>query len=104
MVDLKSQCDYDWHVGISCEPLLECLDIGLLNVFLSMGDVEWVIVGGENGPQARPMPPEACDYLEEACRRNNVPYFFKGFGSNFHGVFSGRCERRELPEEMAAWR
>ena len=37
---------------LSCEPLIE--DLGELN----LNGIDWIIVGGESGPLARPMKPE----------------------------------------------
>jgi protein gp37 len=47
---------------------------------LVMTDVDWVIVGGESGPAARPMDPMwACD-VRDRCIANGVPFFFKQWG------------------------
>lgn len=42
--------------------------------------IDWVIVGGESGPQARPMPTEAVTKLQEECAAYRVPFFFKQWG------------------------
>jgi protein gp37 len=42
--------------------------------------VDWVIVGGESGQQARPMNPEWARSLRDQCNKANVPYFFKQWG------------------------
>ncbi|MGH8576491.1 MAG: DUF5131 family protein, partial [Gammaproteobacteria bacterium] len=39
-----------------------------------------VIVGGESGPQARPMDPAWASDLRDQCRRAEVPFFFKQWG------------------------
>jgi protein gp37 len=65
------------HAGLrflSIEPLLE--DLGKLD----LRDVDWVIVGGESGPGARPMRAEWAVSLREQCRRGRVPFFFKQWG------------------------
>jgi protein gp37 len=59
---------------ISFEPLLGPLD----NVNLK--DIDWVIVGGESGPQARPMQPEWVESIRDQCLAANVPFFFKQWG------------------------
>lgn len=61
---------------VSAEPLLGPLDLGQW-----LGDVvEWVIVGGESGPGARPMRQEwALDLLEQ-CDAASVPAFLKQLG------------------------
>jgi protein gp37 len=59
---------------ISIEPLLE--DLG----FIDLTNINWVIVGGESGPRARPMKPEWVINIREICRKNKIPFFFKQWG------------------------
>jgi len=59
---------------LSIEPLLE--DLGRLN----LDGVNWVIVGGESGPGARPMKKEWVLSLRNQCRQAGVPFFFKQWG------------------------
>jgi protein gp37 len=42
--------------------------------------VEWVIVGGESGPNARPMHSDWVRSLRDQCVAAGVPYFFKQWG------------------------
>jgi protein gp37 len=42
--------------------------------------VHWAIVGGESGPRARPMKKEWVEILYDACRRDDVAFFFKQWG------------------------
>lgn len=42
--------------------------------------VDWVIVGGESGPQARPMHPDWVRSLRDQCALSGVPFFFKQWG------------------------
>ncbi|MEO0955774.1 MAG: phage Gp37/Gp68 family protein [Pseudomonadota bacterium] len=42
--------------------------------------LDWVIVGGESGPGARPMHPEWVRYLRDQCKDAEVPFFFKQWG------------------------
>ncbi len=42
--------------------------------------IDWVIVGGESGPGARPMHPEWARSLRDQCRAAGVPFFFKQWG------------------------
>lgn len=46
---------------------------------------DWVIVGGETGPQARPMHPDWVRSLQEECAFLDIPFFFKGWG-RYHPV------------------
>lgn len=42
--------------------------------------LNWVIVGGESGPDARPMHPDWARALRDQCYAANVPFFFKQWG------------------------
>jgi len=59
---------------LSIEPLLE--DLGLLD----LTGINWVIVGGESGPGARPLKREWIVSIQRQCRREGVPFFFKQWG------------------------
>jgi protein gp37 len=59
---------------ISCEPLLAPLDD------LPLRGIDWVIVGGESGHGARPMPAEWVRSIREQCESRGVAFFFKQWG------------------------
>ncbi len=59
---------------LSVEPLLE--DLGKFD----LRGINWVIVGGESGPGARPMKKEWVVAIRDQCRRARVPFFFKQWG------------------------
>lgn len=59
---------------LSVEPLLE--DLGKIN----LKNIEWVIVGGESGPKARPMNESWADNIHKQCQRSNTAFFFKQWG------------------------
>jgi protein gp37 len=59
---------------LSIEPLLE--DLGRLN----LTGIDWVIVGGESGPRARPMSERWVLSIRDQCREAGVPFFFKQWG------------------------
>lgn len=42
--------------------------------------IDWVIVGGESGPKARPMHPDWARSLRDQCNAAGVPFFFKQWG------------------------
>ena len=42
--------------------------------------LDWVIVGGETGPKARPMHPDWVRSIRYQCQEANVPFFFKQWG------------------------
>ncbi len=59
---------------LSVEPLLE--DLGSINLL----GIHWVIVGGESGPQARPMQPEWVESVQLQCEEQEAAFFFKQWG------------------------
>ncbi len=59
---------------VSYEPAL-----GPLSLFRS-GNPDWVICGGESGPDARPMNPDWARSLRDQCAAEGVPFFFKQWG------------------------
>lgn len=59
---------------LSCEPLLGSLKK------LRLGKIDWVIVGGESGPKARPMQSEWVYEIYDKCEKANVKFFFKQWG------------------------
>lgn len=42
--------------------------------------LDWVVVGGESGPDARPMHPDWARSLRDQCAAAGVPFFFKQWG------------------------
>ena len=42
--------------------------------------LDWVIVGGESGPSARPMHPDWASSLRDQCEAAGVPFLFKQWG------------------------
>lgn len=68
------EVDADVHF-LSCEPLLGPVDI---NEYWP--DIEWVIVGGESGHNARPMHPKWVSNLADHCQERGVKFFFKQWG------------------------
>jgi protein gp37 len=42
--------------------------------------LDWVIVGGESGPKARPMHPDWVRSLRDQCAATKAPFFFKQWG------------------------
>lgn len=65
----------DAHVRfLSLEPLLGPLEA------LTLDGIDWVIVGGESGPGARPMKKEWVLSIKTKCQQCHVPFFFKQWG------------------------
>jgi len=86
--DCLFRIDHLRHVGasirfLSLEPLLGPLDD------LMLEGIDWVIVGGESGPGARPMKKEWVLSIQSKCQRANVPFFFKQWGG-VHKKKAGR--------------
>lgn len=65
---------------VSAEPLLGPVDLinGLGDSWLT--DIDWVIVGGESGPGARPMRAAWVRSLRDQCEAAGVAFFFKQWG------------------------
>lgn len=61
---------------LSIEPLLE--DLG--DIDLDLTDINWVIVGGESGKNARRMKKEWVLNIQRQCKEQGVPFFFKQWG------------------------
>ncbi len=59
---------------LSLEPLLGPLQQ------LSLSGINWVIVGGESGPGARPVDISWIREIRGNCQTNHVPFFFKQWG------------------------
>lgn len=68
---------------LSLEPLLGPM------TRLDLTGIDWVIVGGESGPHARPMKPGWVREIRAQCIASKVPFFFKQWG----GVFKSRAGR-----------
>jgi protein gp37 len=47
---------------------------------LDLDEIQWVIVGGESGPKARPIEAEWVRDIRDQCKRQKVPFFFKQWG------------------------
>jgi len=59
---------------ISFEPLLGMIPN------INLEGINWVIVGGESGPKARPMKPEWATNIRDQSLAAAVPFFFKQWG------------------------
>ena len=75
---------------VSCEPLLgsvdlwPCLDPQHFEPIYydrSNPTLDWVIVGGESGPGARPMHPQWARDIRDQCQAAGVPFFMKQCGA-----------------------
>jgi protein gp37 len=81
---------------LSCEPLLGQIDVepfvnpvsdwsnGWANNYpfsYPKHRIDWIVVGGESGPGARPMHPDWARSLRDQCEAAGVPFFFKQWGA-----------------------
>jgi protein gp37 len=80
---------------LSLEPLLGPLP------HLSLERIDWVIVGGESGPGARPMEKKWVVDIKEQCQSAGVPFFFKQWGG-VNKKRSGRTLQGRTWDQMLA--
>lgn len=59
---------------LSLEPLLSPI------TNLNLVNIDWVIVGGESGPKARPMQKSWVIDICNQCQESGIPFFFKQWG------------------------
>lgn len=78
---------------ISFEPLIASV------AGADLSDIDWVIVGGESGPRARPMEPAWVLEIEAACREEGAAFFFKQWGGK-NKKRAGRLLRGRTFDEM----
>ena len=104
---------------VSCEPLLEAVDLRRYLRVLDdeypeegvIGGLDQIIVGGESGPKARPMNPAWPRSIRDQCQAAGVPFFFKQHGefvgdddisvsalANYKGLF------RDFPDNVTIYR
>jgi protein gp37 len=87
--------DYSFRIGhlrnsgarikfLSLEPLLGRLK------GLDLRGIDWVIIGGESGPGARPVHPDWVREIRDQCLEQAVPFFLKSWG----GVVKKRGGRK----------
>lgn len=78
---------------LSLEPLLGPLSD------LNLENIDWVIVGGESGPGARPMENGWVADIRDQCLRSDVPFFFKQWGG-WNKKKAGRILQGRTWDEM----
>ena len=79
-----------WNRFLSLEPLLTPLPD------LDLSGIDWVIVGGESGPGARPFDPDWARDIRDQCKTAGVPFFMKQLG----GATNKRSKLEDLPEDL----
>ena len=82
---------------LSLEPLLGPLP------GIQLSGIDWVIVGGESGPGARPMQPNWVREIRDNCLQHRVPFFFKQWGGVFKKKTGRILDKRtwdQMPERI----
>ena len=78
---------------LSLEPLLGPLP------GMDLRGMDWVIVGGESGPAARPMAEEWVTDVRDQCLASGIPFFFKQWGG-VNKKKTGRLLQRRTWDQM----
>jgi protein gp37 len=92
---------------LSCEPLVGEVDLkfdahpGMATILKicewESRRIDWVIAGGESGPNPRASDPNWFRSLRDQCKTADVPFFFKQWGEiDEHGVNVGKVEAGRL--------
>jgi protein gp37 len=58
-----------------------CSRCNKISIAEEVGQLDWIIVGGESGPGARPMHPDWARSIRDQCQAAQVPFFFKQWGA-----------------------
>lgn len=103
LIALKKHFALPW-IGTSMEPLIEPVDIDDW-----AAELDWVIVGGESGRNARPMHPAWVGQIMRTCRRRGAAFFFKQWGEwlpeheapadLYAALRRQKVERRQMPAD-----
>jgi len=76
---------------LSCEPLIDAMGE------MDLTNIDWVIVGGESGPKARPMKEEWVLQIQTQCEKHGSTFFFKQWGTwGSDGVKRNKHENGKL--------
>lgn len=78
---------------LSIEPLIGKID------YLDLENIDWVIVGGESGPGARPMEETWVLEIKKQCQKQDTPFFFKQWGGT-NKKKNGRLLEGQTWDEM----
>jgi protein gp37 len=84
---------------ISFEPLIGSV------AGADLRDIEWAIVGGESGPNARPMDEKWVEEIEALCRAAGTAFFFKQWGGRNKKATGRLLNGRtydEMPEHISS--
>lgn len=79
------------HRWVSFEPALGSIDIQRSTWFANQSEMrnqlppngvglDWVVMGGESGKNARPMDPHWARFMRDQCEATGIPFYFKQWG------------------------
>ena len=71
---------WEWFPDGSCEKPQFCKDLAWHKNPAYENGIDWIVMGGESGPGARPMHPYWARSMRDQCERARVPFFFKQYG------------------------
>lgn len=94
---------------VSLEPLLSAVDCEFHEIDIALepdgsgstavlGGLDWVVVGGESGPHARPMDSNWVKSIRDQCQNAGVAFFFKQWGGNNKKQTGRELDGREWNE------
>jgi len=81
----RSFVESDYTEQPAGEPCPNCYTEDTGNIYGVQSYVDWVIVGGESGPGARPMHPDWVRSIRDDCVAAEVPFYFKQWGESLPG-------------------
>lgn len=97
LADLKKMYRVPW-IGVSAEPLLG-------SIFIGDANPDWIITGGESGPQRRALNMNHVRDLRDQCARNGVTFHHKqngGLRGKDGGCLVDGVEHKHFPPALAA--
>lgn len=91
-----------WH-GVSAEPLLGRIDIGIVRYHDVKPD--WIITGGESGPKRRLLDMDAVRFMRDQCAEFGITFHHKqngGLRGKDAGCLVDGLEHKAFPPALAA--
>lgn len=97
-IDLRRWLAIYTHIGPPCCIKKEGYHrLGHATTNPPLPELDWVILGGETGAQARPMKPDWARSVRDQCHAAGVPFFFKAWGGKKTGAVLDGREWKERP-------
>ena len=91
---------------VSIEPMIGPVDLELAIFQKRLYGIDWVIVGGESGPDKRPMKEDWVRKIRDQCANSKIPFFYK---QKFDGDKKISCPKldgvvhNEYPEHLRTY-